>query len=211
MYNKVLNDLAEAIRVLKKEGYALSVALSDDFSEDIKKELSEFSADGNIEKGSVKTSVFYDGKEIAGIFLSLKKDGAAALVTPLKYVIEKLYEESSRAIPENSDHDIYRKAIVFIKKHYTENITVADVAAHIGYSESYFGYAFKKKYKMSVGQYVRELQLAKAKELLINTTFSVSIVASYVGFDDSNYFSALFKKYFGASPKEYRNLHVNPV
>ena len=85
------------------------------------------------------------------------------------------------------------------------------MAENIGYSESYFGYAFKKKYKMSVSQYIRELQLAKAKDLLENTSFSVASVASYVGFDDSNYFSSLFKKYFGLSPKEYRNKHGSLV
>ena len=122
-----------------------------------------------------------------------------------------LYEETHKIISETNEQDIYRKALQYIKEHYTENITVADVAAHIGYSESYFGYAFKKKYKMSVAQYVRELQLAKSKDLLENTTFSVSVVAGYVGFDDSNYFSALFKKYFGLSPKEYRKLHSTLV
>ena len=131
----------------------------------------------------------------------------SALSVPLKYMIERLYEESLKQISDTNEHDIYRKALQYIKEHYTEGITVADVSKHINYSESYFGYAFKKKYKMSVSQYVRELQLAKSKDLLENTSFSVSSVASYVGFDDFNYFSALFKKHFGLSPKEYRKQH----
>ena len=79
------------------------------------------------------------------------------------------------------------------------------------YSESYFGYAFKQKYKISVSQYIRELKLAKSKELLKNTSFSVAGVASSVGFDTPNYFSSLFKSHFGISPKEYRKTHSQIV
>ncbi|MBO4594495.1 MAG: helix-turn-helix domain-containing protein, partial [Clostridia bacterium] len=45
------------------------------------------------------------------------------------------------------------------------------------------------------------------KDLLESTSLSIAGVSSYVVFDDSNYFSALFKKHFGLSPKEYRRRH----
>lgn len=198
-------DIAATLRFFKSEGYGVSVALSGEFSDESRGELSEFLNAAGAENGARSAPVFYDGAEIAKIFANAPKEKLSALCVPLGYMLCALYEEDRKTAPEAIEQDVYKKAIRYIKEHYTENISVAQVAANIGYSESYFGYAFKKKYKMSVSQYIRELQLAKAKDLLENTSFSVASVASYVGFDDSNYFSALFKKYFGLSPKEYRN------
>lgn len=206
----IVNEITETLKFLRKEGYEIYLSLSEEFSKDSRKALSEFRSD-NDDGNAAEIPVFYDDREIARLKIAGDKEKLSALSVPLKYMIGKLYEESRKTVTENNEHDIYVKALQYIKKHYTENITIADVAEHTGYSGSYFGYAFKKKYKMSVAQYVRELQLAKSKDLLENTTFSVSVVAGYVGFDDSNYFSALFKKYFGLSPKEYRKLHSTLV
>ena len=206
----LINEIADYVRFLRKEGYNIYIALSEEFSEDTRKALSEFLPDENAKDKLVACSVFYDDMEVAKTS-AISEDHLSALSVPLKYMIERLYEESFKQISDTNEHDIYRKALQYIKEHYTEGITVADVSKHINYSESYFGYAFKKKYKMSVSQYVRELQLAKSKDLLENTSFSVASVASYVGFDDSNYFSALFKKHFGLSPKEYRRRHSTLV
>ena len=202
----IINEIADYVRFLRKEGYNIYIVLSEEFSEDTRSALSEFLPDENAKDKIGACSVFYDDMEVAKISAG-KEEYLSALSAPLKYMIERLYEESNKQISETNEHDIYRKALQYIKEHYTEGITVADVSKHINYSESYFGYAFKKKYKMSVNQYVRELQLAKSKDLLENTSFSVSSVASYVGFDDFTYFSALFKKHFGLSPKEYRKQH----
>lgn len=202
----IINEVADYVRFLRKEGYNIYIVLSEEFSEDTRSALSEFLPDENVKDKLVACSVFNDDIEIAEISVT-SEEYLSALSVPLKYMIERFYEESLKQISDTNEHDIYRKALQYIKEHYTEGITVADVSKHINYSESYFGYAFKKKYKMSVSQYVRELQLAKSKDLLENTSFSVSSVASYVGFDDFNYFSALFKKHFGLSPKEYRKQH----
>ena len=204
MYTKTLNEVVSTMRFLKDEGYEGYLWLSDDFPERIRKELSPFSLDGVEEKKLSESAVLYDGVKIARIGFFAEKERAAALALPLKYMLERLYEESRGVLSESVEHDVYKKALQFIKANYTEGITVADVARHTGYSESYFGYAFKKKYKMSVSRYVRELQLAKAKDLLVDTAFAIATVASYVGFDDSNYFTAIFKKQFGISPKEFR-------
>lgn len=206
----IINEIADYVRFLRKEGYNIYIALSEEFSEETRKALSDFLPDEKATDKTVMRSVFYDDIEIAKISAD-EEEYLSALSVPLKYMIERLYEESLKQISDTNEHDIYRKALQYIKEHYTEGITVADVSKHINYSESYFGYAFKKKYKMTVSQYVRELQLAKSKDLLENTSFSVSSVASYVGFDDFNYFSALFKKHFGLSPKEYRKKHTTLI
>jgi AraC-like DNA-binding protein len=213
LYTKTLNEIASTLRFLRDEGYESYLWLSEEFPEHIAKELAEFLLDGECPKRLSEYTVLHDGVKIAKVSFALEKEKATALGIPLGYMFERLYEESRRALAEKEENDVYKKALHFIRANYTEGITVADVARHTGYSESYFGYAFKKKYKMSVSLYIRELQLAKAKDLLVDTAFPISAVASYVGFDDSNYFTAIFKKQFGISPKEFRKKYgrfVNP-
>ena len=202
MYSKTLREIQATLRFLREEGYGLFLSLGEEFPEQIVKELSEFSQ--TEEETRYECAVSYDGAEIARLFFACEKEKAMALATPIKYMLERLYEVGGGSHADSGDDDVYKKALQFIKANYTEGITVSDVARHTGYSESYFGYAFKKKYKMSVSLYVRELQLAKAKDLLLDTAFAISAVASYVGFEDSNYFTAIFKKHFGLSPKEFR-------
>lgn len=204
MYTKTLNEIAATLRFLKNEGYEGYLWVSEGFPERVFKELSAFLADESAEKRLPAYAVLYDGVEIARILFAVEKEKAVFLATPIGYMLERLYEQGKQALAEKDENDVYKKALHFIRANYTEGITVADVARHTGYSESYFGYAFKKKYKMSVSLYIRELQLAKAKDLLVDTAFAISAVASYVGFEDSNYFTAIFKKQFGISPKEFR-------
>lgn len=204
MYTKTLNEIAATLCFLRAEGYDVYLTLLEDFPENVRGELEVFLPKEPSGKKLCECAVEYDGTEIAKILVALEKEKAAALSLPIGYMVERLYEEVRQAALESSENDVYKKALHFIRANYTEGISVADVARHTGYSESYFGYAFKKKYKMSVSRYIRELQLAKAKDLLVDTAFAISAVASYVGFDDSNYFTAIFKKQFGISPKEFR-------
>ena len=204
MYTKTLGEIAATLRFLREEGYECYLCLSADFPERAGKELDTFSLPATHDKKLSEYTVLYDGAEIARFLLVGEKEKAAHLGLPLGYMLARLYEESRQALAESNENDVYKKALHFIRANYTDGITVADVARHTGYSESYFGYAFKKKYKMSVSRYIRELQLAKAKDLLVDTAFAISAVASYVGFEDSNYFTAIFKKQFGISPKEFR-------
>ena len=204
LYTKTLNEIAATLRFLRMEGYDGFLWLSEDFPERVRRELSELLPEQVPDGKLFEYAVDYDGATVAKLLFVLEKEKAEALSLPLGYMVERLYEESRSWLAENSENDVYKKALHFIRANYTEGITVADVARHTGYSESYFGYAFKKKYKMSVSRYIRELQLAKAKDLLVDTAFAISAVASYVGFDDSNYFTVIFKKQFGISPKEFR-------
>ena len=207
----VLKEIADTLRFLRQDGNEIYLGLSEDFSREIREELAEFALTAELESEAENISIFYDNRKIAEISIVEKKDRLTPLSIPLKYMLYRLYEETRKTISEINEHDVYSKALQYINEHLTEDISIVDVARHINYSESYFGYAFKKKYKVPVSQYIRELKLAKSKDLLRNTSFSIAGVASCVGFDDPNYFSALFKKHFGISPKEYRKNNTKIV
>jgi AraC-like DNA-binding protein len=86
--------------------------------------------------------------------------------------------------------------------------TLARYAAHGGYSMSRFSESFKKHCGVSPMAYLTELRIQKACELLDRTELQVGEIATQLGFQDTLYFSRVFRKHTGVPPTRYRKLHV---
>jgi len=101
------------------------------------------------------------------------------------------------------------KAIQYIKRHYTENISLQMVADHVGLSFSYLSNLFKKELEISFVDYLNRYRIERAKELLIGTQMKSYDIAVQVGFSpEYTYFSKVFKKVTGLNPNEYRKQWV---
>ena len=96
------------------------------------------------------------------------------------------------------------KVLEYIEKNSTEEIslkTLADIACQ---SESHFCRSFKKITGCSTREYLMQLRIQKAKELILETENSIAEIGYSVGFSDNNYFSRAFRKIAGCPPREYR-------
>jgi len=111
------------------------------------------------------------------------------------------WEKTARIDSENP----IAKAIEYIRQHYLESITLQQVADHVHVSKNYFSILFKKTMEQNFIDYLIFLRIERAKELLLNTSLKVYEVAEQSGFNDTKYFSKLFKKVAGVSPVDYRN------
>ncbi len=108
-----------------------------------------------------------------------------------------------REFISNTDESDIKKALDYINQNYTENINLCEVAQYVHYSESYLSRKIKETIGMSFVQYLTKLRIEKAIELLQNPNTTVSEVAQRVGYTDYRYFSSVFQKYTGYSPKEF--------
>ena len=97
-----------------------------------------------------------------------------------------------------------KKAIQYISKHYTSALTLEEVAMHVGLNPSYFSSYFKQMCGSSFKEYLNMVRIEEAKRLLSNTDYSILDIAIAIGFDNQSYFSKVFKKYTGLTPKHYR-------
>ncbi len=94
----------------------------------------------------------------------------------------------------------------FIANHYTEDISLQDVAKAMNYSDPYFCKLFKQCFEKSFTTYLSEFRVNKAKQLLVDVTINVKEISDRVGYRDSNYFAKVFKRVVGVTPSEYRIL-----
>ncbi len=98
-----------------------------------------------------------------------------------------------------------KPAINYITEHINENISVSELAAFTGYSESYFSNSFKKQTGYAPNRYINMLKIERAKELIMYTDDSITEIADKLGFDSIHYFSKVFKQIVGMSPTNYIN------
>jgi len=103
--------------------------------------------------------------------------------------------------------DAVDNAITYINEYYTSKLSNDELAKLCGMSKFHFIRRFTQKTGKTPQKYRTDLLLSKSTTMLTDTDLKVSQIAAALGFEDSLYFSRLFKKSYGMSPLEYRKRH----
>lgn len=96
----------------------------------------------------------------------------------------------------------------FIDEHYSSHIKLADLAQVAGVTEQHLCRLFKKNFQLRPMEYLAQVRVQHAKDLLVYSDRSIAEISAETGFQDSSYFSVVFKKYENVSPGEYRKIKV---
>ena len=100
---------------------------------------------------------------------------------------------------------VIQEAKEYIREHYANpELSVELLCRHLHMSPAYFSTVFKKATGQTYVNYVTEVRLKKAVELLNETDDKTYVIAGKVGYQEQNYFSYVFKKWYGVSPTKYR-------
>jgi AraC-like DNA-binding protein len=97
-----------------------------------------------------------------------------------------------------------RRALEFVKAHYTEPLSSSQVAKIAGLGRTHFSKLFKQREKKTFTKYLSELRLARSMRLLRDTELAVTRVAELSGFRSAQYFSRAFHQRTGKTPGEFR-------
>ncbi|MFS0724845.1 response regulator transcription factor [Paenibacillus sp. 1P07SE] len=127
----------------------------------------------------------------------LWRDWAEAWMTRLSQMI------TSRQSRDTSS--TWRDMLSFVEGHYTEELALQDIASAFNVSREYVSRRFKQEYGIGFSDYLTGYRIDKAKRLMSNPNLSVTRIAEMVGYRDVKYFSKVFKKQEGLSPKAYRS------
>lgn len=96
------------------------------------------------------------------------------------------------------------EVLTYLEANYSQNISVQTLADSLGLNRSYLHRLFKSATGSSLQEYLLDLRIRKACSLLKTTCLPVSVISLSVGYEDTLYFSRLFKKKKGISPSQYR-------
>ena len=100
--------------------------------------------------------------------------------------------------------EVIKKAVQYISKNYANNLTLELVANQVHLNPTYFSTLFKQSTGSSFKEYLNMVRVEESKRLLSNTDYSLIDIAVATGFEDQSYFTKVFKKYTGLTPKQFR-------
>ncbi|MCU6712829.1 helix-turn-helix domain-containing protein [Paenibacillus sp. J5C_2022] len=117
-----------------------------------------------------------------------------------QHVIEQLKTQ------DNDRPHTIKKVLDYVESNYHQtSISLEAAAEHIGLNSSYLGKLFKESENIYFTEYVNQLRMNKAKELLLTTNENIASISGMVGFNSTSYFVTCFKKHAGMTPTQFRS------
>ena len=134
--------------------------------------------------------------------------GRAATVEELKEYIGGMLQAALQIreqVSASEGHTVIRQAVEYIDAHYAEDgLSLKEVAACVKVSANYFSAVFSQEMRQTFVEYLTKKRIERAKELLRQTDLRSAEIAAEVGYKDPHYFSFVFRKTQGCTPRDYR-------
>ncbi len=133
----------------------------------------------------------------------------------IERAMKALYPEAdfdhapNRQSPQKSAAEVVDLIYETINARYSENIKISDFSDQYFFTREYLSRLFKATYGTGIYEYLTDIRMKRACDLLEDPSVSISDIASRVGYSDSNYFSKAFRTYSGTTPSEYRKHHLS--
>ncbi|WP_019635955.1 response regulator transcription factor [Paenibacillus fonticola] len=140
----------------------------------------------------------YPAPHTSGYSFSLYawRDWSLHLMDRLTDIIAECRAKESRTIGD---------IVGYIEQHYAEEVTLQDIASRFYVSREYVSRKFKQDFGINFSDFLAHYRIDKSKQLMHNPHLTITQIAELVGFNDVKYFSKVFKKQEGLSPKMYRS------
>ncbi len=127
-------------------------------------------------------------------------NGADLIFTALNEYIDASFEEYEN----HNSSQLVQKIVKYLEENYAQNITLSSLGEKFYSNSSYISRVFKQKTGKNYSDYLLDIRIDRAKQLLVSTGFSVGRISDMVGFDNTKYFSRIFKEKTGVQPIAYR-------
>ncbi|EGT3949545.1 helix-turn-helix domain-containing protein, partial [Clostridioides difficile] len=112
--------------------------------------------------------------------------------------------DKNRAFWRKDKGNLIENINEYIQKYYKENISLNSISEVFFISPNYLSSIFNERNKVSITEYINLLRIEESKKYLLDISFSISDICKKVGFNNSSYFSQIFKKFNNVTPNEYR-------
>ncbi|WP_217642401.1 helix-turn-helix domain-containing protein [Bacillus sp. OK048] len=142
---------------------------------------------------------------------SMEETNIIALLERLKNKLDQeqyknnQYVNVTKFLERTNRNEDVLKAQIYVQTHLGEKISLTEIAAHLHLNSSYFSRMYKKETGEGFVEYVTRVKMERAIELLDHTNKSVEQIAYELGFESKSYFLKTFKRFYGLSPKSYKD------
>lgn len=127
-------------------------------------------------------------------------DSTACMTDYMRWLVSLLNRYNEQQLGKGA----IREVQLYIRSHYSENITLNSLAERFFLHPNYLSRLFKEKTGKNFVEYLTEVRIEKVKELLGNSDLKIVEICAMTGYDNPRYFSKVFKQATGMTPREYR-------
>lgn len=138
---------------------------------------------------------------------TIEKIRQSHTVYQLKELLEEVLQMAKRQPAEKQFSEMTQKVIEIVQKDYRQDLTLKLVADSLHLNAVYLGQVFKKEMHNSFSQYLNQIRIKRAQQLLLHSNLNINEIADEIGYNNTNYFSKMFKKLNGITPKEFRDAY----
>lgn len=153
-------------------------------------------------------SIGYDKKELLELLGEDQIQEMNLSMEELSPYIQNILEKAMELrdqVSDNQSRKVLKRALEYIEENYTqETLSLNTVAGEVNVSANYFSAIFSQAMEVTFIEFVTQKRMEKAKKLLSHTEKPSGDIALEVGYKDPHYFSFVFKKTQGCTPREYR-------
>lgn len=144
-----------------------------------------------------------DAKEALGSLITLSRNKLEVYSRLMALCIRSLTPSEEKSAERLTVAEATKKYVI---ENYEAKIRISDMCNKLGCSKSTLISSFKREYGITIGDFITDYRLSRAKKLLENEDFSINEIANKTGFYDQAYFSRVFSAKCEKSPSEYRRV-----
>lgn len=137
---------------------------------------------------------------------SIEKYELPEVISILEQIIDGAFSESDCYCPNDSIKKIVESVKKYINENYFEDLSLTSLAKQFLVDRSYLSKAFKHETGENLMPYIAKKRIDKAKELIVDSSATLTDISSLVGYDDYAYFNRVFRKITGKSPREFKSI-----
>ena len=119
-------------------------------------------------------------------------------------IFDRAFKDENLYLSRMQKLDKINNAVQYINDHFSEKITTVQLAELTHLSEGHFCNTFKEATGLTAKEYINEVRIKNAADLIKSTDMTIAEAAMYSGFPDANYFTKMFKKLIGTTPTSLR-------
>lgn len=112
---------------------------------------------------------------------------------------------------KSSKEELVDNIIDYINSHIDEKLTLNETASEFGITPNYLSLIFKKESNVGFSEYITNRKISKAKLMMASGNYKIYEIADQLGFENAFYFSKVFKKVEGCSPRDYLQANNSPI
>lgn len=168
-----------------------------------------------MQESQLKGGIYHlsPSSQLKNLFLELVAvhNSAPEVSTEKPIMLSILYQLGQHCIRRSDDTHQIDQCATYLAEHYDAPLSVQNLAEMCCLSQSRFLFLFKERFGMPPKEYQTRLRIQSGKLLLSTTKLTISDISTMVGYEDPLYFSRIFKKYTGMSPRSYRQTNENDI